>query len=775
MAGTDNKQSKFSPGVLSMLPMFYVGWSDSVLSPTEMKVIHAQLEKLDFLTADDRSYLIKFTDPKNPPGPEVFKEWIREIKTYSSNIDDGKKTSLVNLGMELAQASIAYKPEKMWKSPKTKSALLDIEKALGVNGQASQDLLLHQVTKEKENVQVDEGLLDSKDMLSVLDGENAEINRKMRKLLRDPAFAYTKVKSKQEYRVEILRQTKELAKQGLSGYAFPKEYGGGSKIGEHIAVFEMLGFHDLSLTIKFGVQFGLFGGAVMGLGTEKHHKKYIEPMIKADLLGCFAMTETGHGSNVRGLETTAHYDSASEMLIINTPHKNASKEYIGNAMDSTMAAVFCQLIVDGNNHGVHCVLVPIRDEEGNTLTGVTVKDCGYKMGLNGVDNGMFWFDQVRVPKENLLNRFGDIDAQGKYVSGISNPSKRFFTMLGALITGRVSVGLAGISASKTALSIAIKYGLKRRQFSPKENAEETLILDYPSHQMRLFPLLAKTYAYHFALQDLATEMVNTPHDGDFRKVETKAAGLKSLATWHTTATIQECREACGGKGYLDENRLSSLKADTDIFTTFEGDNTVLMQLVAKGVLTEFRKSFSENNFYAVMKYLSDRLSQKFIEISPAYANNTSVSHLLDPEFYAHAFKYREEKLTLSVSNRMRKYLGQRIDPNDAYMRCQLHMLELAAAYSERLALTSFQAAIAKVENKTTKQTLEKLCQLYALTIIQEEKGFFLENEYLGGGKTKAIRRMIAKLNQELRPLAGKIVDSFGIPEELLGANIILYN
>jgi len=325
-------------------------------------------------------------------------------------------------------------------------------------------------------------------------------------------------------------------------------------------------------------------------------------MIKTELLGCFAMTETGHGSNVRGLETTAHYDPSTESLIINTPHENASKEYIGNALDSTMAAVFCQLIVDGNNHGVHCVLVQTKDADGNILPGIRIKDCGYKMGLNGVDNGMFWFDNVKVPKANLLNRFGDIDAQGKYVSAIRNPSKRFFTMLGALITGRVSVGLAGVSASKTALSIAIKYGLKRRQFAPKEDMQETLLLDYPSHQQRLFPLLAKTYAYHFALQDLAEEMVNTPHDGDFRKIETKAAGLKSIATWHTTATIQECREACGGKGYLDENRLSSLKADTDIFTTFEGDNTVLMQLVAKGVLTEFRKSFSENNFYAVMKF-----------------------------------------------------------------------------------------------------------------------------------------------------------------------------
>jgi len=774
MSNTANKQAKFSPGVLSMLPMFYVGWSDSVLSPSEMELIHKQLNTLEFLTEEDRAYLIKWTDPKDPPSPEVFKEWVREIRGNASNIEESKKTSLVNLGIELAKSSIGYQSEEIWKSPKTKSALIEIENALGVSNQNSQQLLLNKLSTQVAPTDVD-SKLDPQKVLDVLDGENKLINDRMRKLLRDPSFGYSNIKNKEEYRLEILRQTKELAKQGLSGYAFPRDYGGGSMVGEHIAVFEMLGFHDLSLTIKFGVQFGLFGGALYGLGTAKHHKKYLQPMINADLLGCFAMTETGHGSNVRGLETTAHYNKETKTFTLHTPHEHASKEYIGNAIHSEMAAVFCQLIVDGENHGVHCLLVTIRDKDGNTMPGIRVKDCGYKMGLNGVDNGMFWFDKVEVPKENLLNRFGDVNEQGEYVSEIKNPSKRFFTMLGALVTGRVSVGLAGVSASKSALTIAIKYGLKRRQFSPKEGSPETLLMDYPSHQNRLLPRLAKTYAYHFGLHDLAKEMVDTPHDGDFRSIETKAAGLKSLATWHTTDTIQECREACGGKGYLEENRLSSLKADTDIFTTFEGDNTVLMQLVAKGVLTEFRKSLGENNFFGIMKYLSNRLSKKLIEINPKYASNTSTSHLLDPRFHAHAFRYREEKLTLSISNRMRKYLGQRIDPNDAYMRCQLHMLALGTAYSERLSLIAFQAAIEKVEDNRTKEILEKVCQLYALTTIQEAKGFFLENEYLGASKTKAIRRMIAKLNQDLRPLAGKLVDSFGIPEELLGADIILYN
>lgn len=775
MGVIETKDSKFSPGVLSMLPLFYVGWSDSVLSPSEMNMIHKQLDQLEFLTEEDRTYLVKWTDPTDPPSPEIFRNWIQAIRTHAAKIEDSKKTSLVNLGLELAQASIGYNKEEIWKSPKTKLALEEMGTALGVTTLNSQQLLLGKV--QNDSIQVEEKNLgfSDKDMLAILDGDNKDINDRMRKLLRDPAFSNKPVKNKEEYRLEILRQCRELATQGLSGYAFPKEYGGSAKYGEHIAVFEMLGFHDISLTIKFGVQFGLFGGAVMGLGTEKHHKKYVQSLIKTDLLGCFAMTETGHGSNVKGLETTITYDSKSDELIVHTPHDKASKEYIGNALHSTMAAVFGQLIVDGESQGVHCVLVTVRDENGKETPGVRVKDCGYKMGLNGVDNGMFWFDQVRVPRENLLDRFGTINDSGEYESKIVNPNKRFFTMLGALITGRVSVGLAGISASKSALTIAIKYGLQRRQFAPKDGMPETILMDYPSHQHRLLPKLAKTYAYHFALQALAVELVETPRDGDFRKVETKAAGLKALATWHTTETIQECREACGGKGYLDENRLSDLKADTDIFTTFEGDNTVLLQLVAKGVLTEFQRSLSENSFYGVIKFLSSRLSHRIIEISPAYANNTSTEHLLDPKFHAHAFKYRKEKLVLTVSQRMRSYLGQRINPNDAYMRCQMHMLELAKAYTEELVLEEFHKAIEKVENAELKSALHNLAALYALQTIQDIKGFYLENEYFEGNKTKAIRRMIAKLNRDLRPMAGTLVDAFGIPEELLGAQIVLYN
>src|SRR5207244_3565361 len=113
------------------------------------------------------------------------------------------------------------------------------------------------------------------------------------------------------------------------------------------------------------------------------------------------------------------------------------------------------------------------------------------------------------------------------------------------------------------------------------------------HQRRLLPALATTYAMHFA-QSALLESLHEASDGDSadesqqRQIETLAAGLKAISTWHSTQTIQTCREACGGAGYLSVNRLTELKADTDVFTTFEGDNTVLLQLVAKGLLTNFR-------------------------------------------------------------------------------------------------------------------------------------------------------------------------------------------
>src|ERR671918_2159869 len=300
---------------------------------------------------------------------------------------------------------------------------------------------------------------------ALLDGEHAEIRDHVRWWLGMPGHDPVYDLPRDEHRERVLAWTRELASEGDPAMGFPEAYGGQDAVARSVAAFETLAFGDLSLLVKCGVQFGLFGGAVLHLGTERHHERYLRDIVSVDLPGCFAMTETGHGSNVQALGTTATYDAEAGEFVVHTPDAEAQKDYIGNAArDGRLAAVFAQLVVGGENRGVHALLVPLRDESGAVLPGVEIEDCGPKLGLDGVDNGRIRFDKVRVPREALLDRYGEVSPDGVYTSPIENPTKRFFTMLGTLIQGRVSVCGASIGATKVALSIAIRRGLTRRQF-----------------------------------------------------------------------------------------------------------------------------------------------------------------------------------------------------------------------------------------------------------------------------------------------------------------------
>src|SRR4051794_37325097 len=389
-----------------------------------------------------------------------------------------------------------------------------------------------------------------------LDGDHAWARDEVRRIATEPEFQRPEPGvSIDEYREMVSEWTRKIAAMGHTARGYPKEFGGADDVGGWITLFEALAHTDLSLLVKIGVQFGLFGGAVLHLGTRKHHERYLADIASLRLPGCFAMTETGHGSDVQRLGTTATYDEATGEFVITTPDDAARKDYIGNAArDGRMAAVFAQLVVGGQRRGVHALLVPLRDDDGMPLPGIRIEDCGAKLGLDGVDNGRIWFDQVRVPRDNLLDRYASVDEHGVYTSPIASATKRFFTMLGTLIQGRVSVCGASISATKVALAIAVRHAESRRQFGPP-GGEEVVLMDYRTHQRRLLPALAKVYALHFTQEELVRRLhrvftADEELDRERRELETLAAGLKAVATWHATATIQECREACGGMGYL---------------------------------------------------------------------------------------------------------------------------------------------------------------------------------------------------------------------------------
>src|SRR5690606_341831 len=217
-----------------------------------------------------------------------------------------------------------------------------------------------------------------------LDGRYAEVRREVRAALVDHAELLVEADDldKGAYRERVKEVVLDLAGTGATGMGLPVEYGGGGDIGASIAAFEALAYGDLSVLTKVGVQFGLFGGAILQLGTKEHHERWMADIAAGRLLGCFAMTETGHGSNVADIETVAVFDPATDEFVITTPHDSARKDYIGNAAaHGEMAVVFAQLEVGGEQHGVHALVVPIR-VDGEPAPGVRIADCGTKLGLN---------------------------------------------------------------------------------------------------------------------------------------------------------------------------------------------------------------------------------------------------------------------------------------------------------------------------------------------------------------------------------------------------------
>ncbi|XP_076938459.1 acyl-coenzyme A oxidase 3, peroxisomal-like [Bidens hawaiensis] len=403
-------------------------------------------------------------------------------------------------------------------------------------------------------------------------------------------------------------------------------------VGETVIVF------DPSLGVKQGVHFQLWGGALRFMGTKRHHDKWFKPTETYEVKGCFAMTELGHGSNVRGIETITRYDASTGEFIINTPCESAQKYWIGGAANhATHTIVFSQLEINGVNEGVHAFIAQIRDENGNVCPNVLIADCGHKIGLNGVDNGRIWFDNFRIPRENLLNSVADVSPDGKYLSAIKDPDQRFAAFLAPLTSGRVTIAASSMNTAKVGLATAIRYALSRRAFSIKPNEPEVLLLDYPSHQRRLLPLLAKTYALSFASNYLKMIYVKrTPES--IKTVHVVSSALKAVATWHCIRTLQECREACGGQGIKTENHVGQLKSESDVQLTFEGDNNVLMQQISKALLAEFLAAKKRN------KPIKGLGLEHLNEHAPVIPTRLTSSTLRIAQFQTDIFRLRERDL-----------------------------------------------------------------------------------------------------------------------------------
>jgi acyl-CoA oxidase len=464
------------------------------------------------------------------------------------------------------------------------------------------------------------------------------------------------------------------------------------------------------------------------------------------------MTEVSGGSDVQSVGTVAVYDHETRSFTLNTPDDGARKAYIGNAaLHGQMMVVFAQLKMspDADSMGVHAFLLPVRGTDGKLLPGVEIEDCGHKIGLNGVDNGYIRFTGIKMPYDALLDRFASIDAEGKYQSPVEKKTARFFKMISTLVTGRIFVAMASLSGAKNALKNALDFAAERQVFG------ETL-LDKQATQSRMLPHLAQAYALHFVTRDLLdAQMAGSP------EVETLAAAVKARASDSAIATVDEARKLAGGLGYMSHEKYGTLRNDIDIFRTFEGDNTVLRLLAAKNRLTDMGRAFNKASAMGKIKHVFNRKASPLT----AKKSRTSESHLRDTSFHLDIMARREQAMLFDLAQKMKKLHKQH--GADGLNLCQDDMTAYAEAYADRVMMESFARHIAAQQDAEVKDTLKKLADLFALDTLRRNGLWHVENGFMTTAKTRAIAGLQHKVQAEIAPLSGALVNAFAIPDKAL--------